>query len=436
MDIKEIFKKKISRYKELSVNDPEQNKECSQTLEENTFNLCYDKCKLKLSKEDSSAYQKIPKFYKIMCDDYKSSDLIKKFNEESRSLFIQEKSSLVLNNNELKSLYGLLEKYHTRNCGEEQFINYEGYCRVMELADKRARHYLTISSFVQLQEDDLPGFVNIMTLFNHIMRLVWLRQSRIGLNFYDVSGQGSLYEAELEAYIQELIPTLPQLKGLENPLRTGRVLIDNILASNFLEELLELRDNNLPKESQDTNWFSAPSALQVYGHYLKLDRDHNGMLSKDELSSYGSGTLTSAFLDRVFQECMTYQGEMDYKTYLDFVLAMENRHEPQSLQYFFKILDIDSQKYLTGFTLNYFFKSIQEQMQAHGAEPVLFENIKDEIFDMVKPEDPTRITLKDIINSQQGDTLVSILIELHGFLAYENRELVITDTPKEESMQV
>lgn len=57
------------------------------------------------------------------------------------------------------------------------------------------RHYLTISSFVQLQEDDLPGFVNIMTLFNHIMRLVWLRQSRIGLNFYDVSGQGSLYEA-------------------------------------------------------------------------------------------------------------------------------------------------------------------------------------------------------------------------------------------------
>lgn len=37
-------------------------------------------------------------------------------------------------------------------------------------------------------------------------------------------------------------------------------------------------------------------------------------------------------------------------------------------------------------------------MQAHGAEPVLFENIKDEIFDMVKPEDPTRITLKDIIN--------------------------------------
>jgi len=25
---------------------------------------------------------------------------------------------------------------------------------------------------------------------------------------------------------------------------------------------------------------------------------------------YGTGTLTNAFLDRVFQECLTYEGEM------------------------------------------------------------------------------------------------------------------------------
>lgn len=49
-------------------------------------------------------------------------------------------------------------------------------------------------------------------------------------------------------------------------------------------------------------------------------------------------------------------GEMDYKTYLDFVLALENRQEPQSLQYLFRILDFDHQGYLTSFTLNYFFK--------------------------------------------------------------------------------
>jgi hypothetical protein len=61
-------------------------------------------------------------------------------------------------------------------------------------------------------------------------------------------------------------------------------------------------------------------------------------------------------MERVFQECLTYDGEMDYKTYLDFVLAMENRHEPQSLQYLFRILDINNKGYLDTFCLNYFFR--------------------------------------------------------------------------------
>lgn len=51
---------------------------------------------------------------------------------------------------------------------------------------------------------------------------------------------------------------------------------------------------------------------------------------------------------------------------------------------------------ILGRTLNllYDFRAIQEQMSAHGQEPVSFEDVKDEIFDMVKPADPTRITLK------------------------------------------
>ena len=65
-------------------------------------------------------------------------------------------------------------------------------------------------------------------------------------------------------------------------------------------------------------------------------------------------------MERVFDESLTYEGEMDYKTYLDFVLSLENRHEPQSLHYLFRILDVEHQGYLTSFTLNYFFKVVNE----------------------------------------------------------------------------
>jgi Ca2+-binding EF-hand superfamily protein len=85
---------------------------------------------------------------------------------------------------------------------------------------------------------------------------------------------------------------------------------------------------------------------------------------------YGTGTLTKVFMDRVFQECLTYDGEMDYKTYLDFVLAMENRHEPQSLQYLFRILDINNKGYLDTFCLNYFFR-----VSVTGGNLIIFSGI-------------------------------------------------------------
>ena len=108
-----------------------------------------------------------------------------------------------------------------------------------------------------------------------------------------------LREQDVENYIAELIETLPQLDGLDksfhsfyvctavrkfffflDPLRTGKIKIQDILASSFLDDLLELRDQDLAKDAQDANWFSAPSALRVYGQYLNLDKDHNGMLSR------------------------------------------------------------------------------------------------------------------------------------------------------------
>ena len=88
---------------------------------------------------------------------------------------------------------------------------------------------------------------------------VWLQQTRIGLSLYDVTGLGYLRESDLESYILELIPTLPQLDCLDksfytfyactavrkfffflDPLRTGRAKILDILACGFLDDLLEV----------------------------------------------------------------------------------------------------------------------------------------------------------------------------------------------------
>ena len=57
---------------------------------------------------------------------------------------------------------------------------------------------------------------------------MWLQQTRIGLSLYDVTGLGYLRESDLESYILELIPTLPQVCPLLICIVSLQVLYENI----------------------------------------------------------------------------------------------------------------------------------------------------------------------------------------------------------------
>ncbi|VUZ43582.1 unnamed protein product [Hymenolepis diminuta] len=206
-----------------------------------------------------------------------------------------------------------------------------------------------------------------------------------------------------------------------DPLRAGRVRICDILACGFLDNILELREASTTQARLEENWFSLESAKRVYASYLRLDTDQNGMLSRKELAGYNNGSLTDAFLDRVFQECLTYEGEMDYKVYLDFVLAMENRGEPQSIAYIFRIVDLGGQGRLCVKTVEYYLNSLLESL-GDGPDTPRTCDIINEIFDMVRPKDPDYITLDDLLKSGKGDTVLGILTDIQCFMLYENRE--------------
>jgi len=178
-----------------------------------------------------------------------------------------------------------------------------------------------------------------------------------------------------------------------DPKKTGKIYIKDMLTSPILAELYDLRQEKTIDELVQ-NWFSTQNAQRVYEAYLKLDLDHNGLLLKSELARYQWG-LTQLFIDRVFEEYQTFEGEMDYKTFLDFVLAMENKKSPQSLAYFWKILDIYGKGAIDSFVINMFFKQVLAKLSSKDPEAEKnfhVEDIKDEIFDMAKPQTPMAIT--------------------------------------------
>lgn len=69
-----------------------------------------------------------------------------------------------------------------------------------------------------------------------------------------------------------------------------------------------------------------------------------------------------------------------------------------------------------------------DRLPKEQQQMVSMDDIKDEIFDMIKPEDPAKITLKDIIRSKMGHILVNILIDFNGFWSYEFRETLATNS--------
>lgn len=97
-----------------------------------------------------------------------------------------------------------------------------------------------------------------------------------------------------------------------------------MLACSFLDDLLELRDNEFVEGCAGCQLVSRPpSALRVYGQYLNLDTDHNGMLNQKELSSTGREPSSPVFVERVLKSALLMKERWIIKTYLTLVLAME-----------------------------------------------------------------------------------------------------------------
>lgn len=147
------------------------------------------------SSPSSSSLSKeiIPTFFKKL--PHEDDVLQQKLREEARAEFLQRRSKALLDNEELKQLWALLDANAETSSGggkdeTEQMIGYEEYKKVKLSAGEKCQPFFTAVVFAKLQQNDPFGRISVMAFFNYVMRKVWLHQTRIGLSLYDVTGQG------------------------------------------------------------------------------------------------------------------------------------------------------------------------------------------------------------------------------------------------------
>ena len=395
------------------------------------------------AKKNEEENSEIPRFFFTKPTNF--SDIYLSVKTEAKQKFLILKSYDLPQKKNLRELWGLLKENISPPNDSTERINYRDFRKVAEKSPLFSE-YFKASTFLKFDKDKF-GRIEILSFFHYIVRKNNIEENKISLSLSDVCCEGFLIDKDLENYIKKEIRQFPFYDEINDdikeyyllvavrkffffldPKRTGKIYINDIVTSSILPEFLEMSDRSAVNNQLDvsSNWFSIQNFWRIYKKYVELDRDRNGMLSKEELIKFGPG-LTSIFIDRIFEEYQKYENAIDFKQFIDFVLAMENRKEPASIQFIWRAIDVYHKNAVDTFVINMFYRAVVKKLINRDKGEYRIDDIKDEIWDMIKPKNPNYITLEDVLKSSYRDLVLSLLIDAKAFYQHDQKEYQYID---------
>ncbi|KAJ3348832.1 Serine/threonine-protein phosphatase 2A regulatory subunit B'' subunit alpha [Kappamyces sp. JEL0680] len=136
--------------------------------------------------------------------------------------------------------------------------------------------------------------------------------------------------------------------------------------SQFYECLLNLEKVEDVNATQDI--FSYQHFYVIYCKFWELDRDHDMLINLPSLLRYDNGAMTPAILSRVMQGCGKPLAKgpksaiMTYEDFIWFILSVEDKKTPQSIEYWFRCLDIDGDGVISLYELQQFYEDQYDRM--------------------------------------------------------------------------
>ena len=410
-------------------------KKSQKEQEEETTKIFLDILREDKKKEESEK-QKIPRFFFKKPTNF--SDIYLSVKAEAKQKFLILKSYDLPQRKHLKDLWTCLKDNKSAPQDNTERINYKDFQIVGE-KNQMFSEYFKPSTFLKFDKDKY-GRIEVLSFFHHVVRKNSIEENKINLSLSDVCCEGFLIDKDLEGYIKKEIRNFPFYDEINDeikeyyllvaqrkffffldPKRTGKIYINDIVTSNILTEFLEMSETNHTPNEMASNWFSLQNFWNIYKKYVELDKDKNGMLSKEELIKYGPG-LTPIFIDRIFEEYQKYENAIDFKQFIDFVLAMENRKDPASIQFIWRAIDVYHKNAVDTFVINMFYRAVIKKLYNRDRGEYRIDDIKDEIWDMIGPKNPNYITLEDVLKSSYRDQVLSLLIDAKAFYQHDQKE--------------
>lgn len=314
---------------------------------------------------------------------------------------------------------------------------------------------------------------NIVTLsmFINFWRCYFSENEDVAFRFIQIlkqndNQQNYLTKKDFEPLIKEILYNYPGLKFLResnqdfhwkyiecvictifyynDKSRNNKLELKELQKSNLFSILNlfnDYNDNNkqlISTMSIKNNYFSYQHFYVIYTKFWELDIDEDNLLSIDDLIKYDDYSLTPIVCHRIInghwkkikkkQTNNNNKNVMDFNDFIYFVISNEDKTNVLSLEYWFRILDIDGDGLISSYEISSFFNQqsikihklfkndTENDHQCDDKELVSFSNILTELNDIIRPKKDFIFSLSDIKFSSMGYLFFDILTNINKFV--------------------
>jgi serine/threonine-protein phosphatase 2A regulatory subunit B'' len=257
-----------------------------------------------------------------------------------------------------------------------------------------------------------------------------------------------LVRDDFQAYLEVLLEMHPGLSFLRQTLDFQTKYTETVIIRIFYDldrfdrgriSWSEFENSKLPDAFRQVdatddintvlNYFSYEHFYVLYCRFWELDEDRDMLISQQDLQKYSpDGTMNPKIVERVFQghgrrlTCKV-KGKMNYEDFVWFCLSEEDKSNPRAIAYWFRVLDLDGDGYLSGFELEAFYSFTKKQLMQLTTEGIAFPDVICQVSDMLPFSVNQGIRLRDLLAAPQAAFVaLNMIMSVVKFLQFEQRD--------------
>lgn len=178
-------------------------------------------------------------------------------------------------------------------------------------------------------------------------------------------------------------------------------------------------------------YFTYEHFYVLYCRFWELDTDRDYLIGIEDLRRYNNGALTDIVLHRAlsgFGRKLTSGTPkmMNFEDFVHFCLCEEDKNNPQAVEYWFRICDLDQDGVLSGYELQELYREQKERFSQLGSEEMQFDDMLCQMIDMVGA-DKLKVhkfgfTISDLKKCPTAGNFFNMLFNASKFLQFEHRD--------------